>query len=269
MTRTISVVTTFHKKGYEDYGSKMIDTFLANWPKTVKLFVYAENCQVTQSAENLTVFDLHQVSEKLMCFKNKWRNEPKANGDIRNVPRLSNRKDSHKPFKWDAVRFSHKVYSIFHCATVCNTYLLLWMDADMICHSSISHQQIDNMCNPDADLCFLGRKGKFSECGLYSMNLTSSATQLFLEKFQWMYDHAEDGIFLQQEWHDSFIFDVVRTQIQLKEVDWSSHLITGEGHPLINSIWGAYLDHLKGKRKEYGKSLTTDLKIKRTEGYWQ
>jgi hypothetical protein len=143
------------------------------------------------------------------------------------------------------------------------------MDADMICHSSISHQQIDNMCNPDADLCFLGRKGKFSECGLYSMNLTSSATQLFLEKFQWMYDHAEDGIFLQQEWHDSFIFDVVRTQIQLKEVDWSSHLITGEGHPLINSIWGAYLDHLKGKRKEYGKSLTTDLTIQRTEGYWK
>ena len=53
MTSSISVVTTFHKKGYDDYGSKMIDTFLVNWPKNVKLFVYAENCQVTQTAENL------------------------------------------------------------------------------------------------------------------------------------------------------------------------------------------------------------------------
>ena len=271
MTRTISVVTTFHKKGYDDYGSKMIDTFLANWPKTVKLFVYAENCQVTQSAENLTVFDLHQVSEKLMCFKNKWRNEPKANGDIRNVPRLANRKDSHKPFKWDAVRFSHKVYSIFHCATVCNTDLLLWMDADMICHSSISHQQIDNMCNPNVDLCFLGREGKYTECGLYSMNLRSETVQLFLREFQRMYDEADNGIFTLAEWHDSFVFDAVRNKFQgrLKELNWSAGIITGEGHPLINSEWGAYLDHLKGDRKELGRSKNNDLKIKRIEAYWK
>ena len=271
MTRTISVVTTFHKKGYEDYGSKMIDTFLANWPKTVKLFVYAENCQVTQSAENLTVFDLHQVSEKLMCFKNKWRNEPKANGDIRNVPRLSNRKDSHKPFKWDAVRFSHKVYSIFHCATVCDTDLLLWMDADMICHSSISHQQIDDLCNPGSDLCFLGREGKYTECGLYSMNLCSETVHLFLREFQCMYDDADNGIFTLPEWHDSFVFDAVRHKFQgqLKELNWSAGIIKGEGHPLVNSEWGAYLDHLKGDRKELGRSKAKDLKIKRTEAYWQ
>ncbi len=269
MTRTISVVTTFHQAGYQQYGSRMIDTFLENWPKTVKLYVYAENCQVTQRADNLIVFDLHQVSTDLVNFKDKWRNEPMANGDIRNVPRLASRKDSHKPFKWDAIRFSHKVYSIFHCASVCNSDLLLWMDADMVCHSQISHEQIDSLCNSDADLCFLGRKGKFSECGLYSMNLKSPATKLFLEKFQWMYDYAENGIFKQEEWHDSFIFDVVRKQLTLKEVDWSGHIITVEGHPLINSAWGAYLDHLKGKRKDTGKSLKTDLKIQRKEGYWQ
>jgi hypothetical protein len=84
-----------------------------------------------------------------------------------------------------------------------------------------------------------------------------------------MYDHAEDGIFKQDEWHDSFIFDVVRKQLVLNELDWSGHLITGEGHPLINSEWGAYLDHLKGSRKKYGKSLAADLKVKRKEGYWQ
>ncbi len=53
------------------------------------------------------------------------------------------------------------------------------------------------------------------------------------------------------------------------KLDWSSHLITGEGHPLINSDWGAYLDHLKGKRKTTGRSPATDLKIRRTEAYWQ
>jgi hypothetical protein len=46
-------------------------------------------------------------------------------------------------------------------------------------------------------------------------------------------------------------------------------LITGEGHPFINTDLGKYLDHLKGKRKEHGKSLALDLKIKREESYWQ
>jgi hypothetical protein len=101
------------------------------------------------------------------------------------------------------------------------------------------------------------------------MNLRSNAVQVFLKRFQWMYDDAENGIFQQDEWHDSFIFDIVRKHTVLNELDWSSNLITGEGHPFINTDLGKYLDHLKGKRKEYGKSLTEDLKIKREESYWQ
>jgi hypothetical protein len=84
-----------------------------------------------------------------------------------------------------------------------------------------------------------------------------------------MYDDAETGIFRLVEWHDSFVFDAVRNNHKLNQHDWSSHLITGEGHPLINSEWGAYLDHLKGDRKTLGKSKTKDLKIQRSESYWQ
>jgi hypothetical protein len=143
------------------------------------------------------------------------------------------------------------------------------MDADTICHSPITIAQIKRLIPEDKDLCFLGRKGKFSECGLYSMNLRSPAVQTFLKRFQEMYDDAENGIFTLDEWHDSFVFDAARKHIVLNEFDWSSHLITGEGHPLINSEWGAYLDHLKGDRKTQGRSPNKDLKIKRTEAYWQ
>jgi hypothetical protein len=101
------------------------------------------------------------------------------------------------------------------------------------------------------------------------MNLTNTDTKTFLQKFQRMYDDAEDGIFKLDEWHDSYVFDAVRKQCNLKELDWSSHLITGEGHPLINSEWGAYLDHLKGARKDLKRSKLTDLKVARTEAYWQ
>jgi hypothetical protein len=84
-----------------------------------------------------------------------------------------------------------------------------------------------------------------------------------------MYDNAETGIFKLREWHDSFVFDAVRNQMKLRELNWSYGLIKGEGHPLINSEWGKYLDHLKGERKLLGRSKLTDLKVKRIESYWR
>jgi hypothetical protein len=245
----------------------MITTFLKNWP--INLIVYAEDCAVQESSPRLTVHNLSQVSPELVRFKSQWHNVPKANGDVSADPVRSRRRDAGKGFKWDAVRFAHKVYSIFHCAKNTNTDWLIWMDADTVCHSPIAQEDLERLCPATTDLCFLGRRGKFSECGLYAMNLQSQRTRDFLTQFQRYYDDAEQGIFTLAEWHDSFVFDAVRKHHPLVELDWSSHLITGEGHPLINSHWGAYLDHLKGKRKTTGRSPATDLKVQRTEAYWQ
>jgi hypothetical protein len=261
-----TVCTTFNADGYAKYGQRMIQTFLQTWP--VNLVVYAEGCDVNETAPNLVVRDIAMVSE-LGAFKQQWRGVPRANGDVSADPVRSQRKDAGKGFKWDAVRFAHKVYSIFHCAKHTDTDWLIWMDADTVCHSAISTDDLARLCPPDKDLCFLGRRGKFSECGLYAMNLQSQRTQNFLTEFQRYYDQAEQGIFTLAEWHDSFVFDAVRKHHALIELDWSSHLITGEGHPLINSDWGAYLDHLKGKRKTTGRSPASDLKVQRTEAYWQ
>ena len=263
-----AVVTTFHAKGYQQYAQKFIQTFLQTWPSNVTLYVYTEDCQINETAPNLVVRDLHQSSSDLVTFKSTWKNVPKANGDVSHDPVRSKRKDASKGFKWDAVRFAHKVYSIFHCVKNTDADVLLWMDADMICHNAISIKEIDNLIPQDKDLCFLGREGKYSECGLYSMNLRSDATIQFLAKFQQFYDDAENGIFQLDEWHDSFVFDVVRNLTILNSLDWSEGIIKGEGHPLINCEWGAYLDHLKGARKKTGKSLKKDLMVERKEIYW-
>ncbi len=262
-----SVVTTFHNPGYKHYGQRMIQSWLASWPEQVDLVVYAENCEVQESGHNLVIRDI-SICQDLTDFKNKWQDVPRANGDVTDDPVRSQRRDSGKGFKWDAVRFAHKVYSSFHCARNHATDWLIWMDADMVCHSLVTQSDLDRLCPPDHDLCFLGRQGKYSECGLYAMNLTSEPVIAWLEDFQRFYDNAEQGIFTLAEWHDSFVFDAVRTRHQLRELDWAAGIITGEGHPLINSEWGAYLDHLKGARKDLGRSKRTDLRVRRTETYW-
>lgn len=266
----IAVVTTFHAEGLQKYGQRMIDTFVQNWPKEITLHIYPEGCNPKISDHSrVTLTDLNDVKE-LTTFKKKWQGVPKANGDVSTDPIRNKRKDAGKGFKWDAVRFSHKVYAVFDCARNTNADVLFWMDADTVCHSPITLDTINKFCPPGVDLGFLGREGKYTECGLYSMNLRSPAVQNFLKEFQRMYDDAEHGIFTLEEWHDSFVFDVVRNKFrgQLKEYNWSKGIVKGEGHPLINSEWGAYLDHLKGDRKTLGRSKDKDLKVKRTENYW-
>lgn len=273
MPHKISVVTTFHQAGYEQYGSRMIDTFIKNWPGTVDLYVYAENCQVAQRAQNLHVVNCETALPALIEFKRRWSDDPRATGQLAMGPPDRKGKQPGIGFKWNAVRFSHKVYAVCDLARKISG-TLMWMDADTVCHSPIDTETLERLVPASVDIAFLGRKNKYTECGLYALNLGSPATQEFVELFQGVYDYAESGIFTMEEWHDSWVFDRVREEIARKypewrQLDWSKDLITGEGHPLINSEWGAYLDHLKGDRKQSGRSLRKDLKVKRTEAYWQ
>lgn len=264
-----AVVTTFHKEGYYLYGQRMMQTFIQNWPKEITLYVYYQGIIPIESASNIVLRDLDSVSE-LTNFKDKWKNDPKAYGWTNDSTRRHDDKKDKKGFKWDAIRFSHKVYSIFDCARNCSADVLFWMDADTVCHSPVKIDFISRMAPISVDIGYLGRANKYTECGLYSLNLRSELVQRFLKEFQHAYDNAENGIFTMREWHDSFVFDEIRCRIpNLKEYNWSSNLINGEGHPLINCEWGAYLDHLKGERKSLGRSKEKDLKIVRSESYWR
>jgi hypothetical protein len=274
MGRKISVVTTFHQAGYHRYGSRMIDTFLKNWPSSIKLRVYAEQCNVTQQAANLAVIDYEAAVPALVEFKQRWKDDARATGRLAQGPVDRKGRQPGIGFKWDAVRFSHKVYAVCDTAKQLQDDVVIWMDADTVCHSPVGRATIDRLIPKTADIAFLGRKNKYTECGLYALNLHSTATRKFVDLFQDVYDYAEHGIFTMSEWHDSWVFDQVRNDIaaahpEWNQLDWSAGLVTGEGHPLINSEWGAYLDHLKGDRKDTGRSRAKDLKVERTEAYWQ
>jgi hypothetical protein len=264
-----AVVTTFHEDGYKKYAKKMITSFLATWPRDITLYAYPENCAVTETAPNLVVRDLHASSPNLVRFKQRYGDDPKARGLVALGPADRKGKQPGIGFRWDAIRFSHKVYAVCHAAANTDADVLLWMDADMVCHTTIPMSFID--AKTRCGLGFLGRPNKFTECGLYSMNLRDTATQEFLKEFQSAYDTGR--LFQMAEYNDCWVFDEVRKEVKQRHprwhwMDWSPPQIKAEGHPLINSEWGAYLDHLKGARKNTGRSHRKDLLVNRTEGYW-
>jgi hypothetical protein len=161
---------------------------------------------------------------------------------------------------------------VFHAAANCAADVLFWMDADMVCHTRLNEAFLVLQMPADVGLAYLGREKKFSECGLYGMNLNNPVTRLWLKEFQLAYDSGR--LMTMAEWNDCWVFDETRKEVQAahpewKVLNWSAGLIKGEGHPLINTAWGAYLDHLKGNRKTTGRSLGSDLIRPRNESYWK
>jgi len=84
---------------------------------------------------------------------------------------------------------------------------------------------------------------------------------------------------LMEEWHDSFVFGEILNRMKQQHpnvLDYSEHMYLkeaktgGGGHPLINTELGRWIDHMKGDRKNQGKSKTSDIMVSnRTESYWR
>ena len=277
----ITVITTFHQPGLEQYGQRFLDSFAQRVDKRIKLLAYAENCNPKNpDPEQITILDAKTSLPKLNAFKERWKNVPHANGDISNHPAKHGRKDWNKSFKWDAIRFANKVYAVFD-ACERSTNWCVWMDADTFVHSNWSYDNFKN-CLPDTSwITYVGRgKGSqtWPECGFYGMNLNDSTCQEFLKEFERMYEDADNGMFKLKEWHDSFVFGHILNEMKQTApnvLDYSAEMYLreaksgGGGHPLINGILGTWIDHMKGVRKQEGKSRRQDIMVNRTEDYWK
>ena len=279
MSKQITVVTTFHPAGLSKYGQRFLDSFAARVDKRIKLLVYAEDCKPNNpDPSRIEILDAKQVLPKLNQFKATWGHVPKANGDVSNEPQRHTRKDWMKEFKWDAVRFANKTYAVYDAVQRSKGWCV-WMDADTFVHSNWSYEQFKELLPENAYITYVGRgKGSqtWPECGFYGLNLNHPGCHEFLKEFERMYEDAENGMFLLDEWHDSYIFgEVLKMFNQFPSHDYSADMYLkeaksgGGGHPLINGPLGKWIDHMKGARKEEGSSRSKDIMVNRTEDYWR
>jgi hypothetical protein len=277
----ITVVTTFHKEGLDLYGQRFLYSFAKNVDQRIKMLVYAEDCNpINPNPMQITILDAKQTISKLNEFKERWKNDSRANGVPPDNIKAKRPKDWHKKFKWDAIRFANKTYAVFDAAQRCNSDWLVWMDADTYVHSEWSYKNFKKQLPDDVWITYVGRgKGSqtWPECGFYGMNLNNHQCNAFLKEFERMYDDAENGIFKLEEWHDSYVFGEILNVMKVHNpavLDYSAEMYLkeaktgGGGHPLINTELGRWIDHMKGNRKTTKKSLAKDLMVNRTEEYW-
>lgn len=239
-------VSTFSAAGLSLYGRRMMESFAQNWSETASLHVYAEGWR--ERFAGVSVFDLETASPWLGMFKARHAHRPTTN------------------FRMDAVRFSHKVAALCHAARHGDADFLIWLDGDIVTHSPITIADLEWLAPKDDEwIAWLDRDRIYPECGLYVLNCRHSRHKEAMATFEAMY--TEDLLFALPEWHDSFVLEHV-----VKTLGMGAKSLSGAGrrtsHPLVNSELGQWFDHLKGPRKQEGRSRVGDLKVARQEAYW-
>ena len=266
-----TVITTFHQAGLELYGQTMIDTFEQYWPDSVNLVVYAENCEPKISKSNVQVIDLLSANKECRRFVKRHRDNPEAHGGL--GPHNEHDWTEKKSFKWQAVRFCYKVFAVQHALENIDSDWIIWLDADSKTHSPISLDALARVCPDTSDFSYLGRTDRYhSECGWVGYHKAGNHALDFAKRFAEMY--ITDEIFNYREWHDSYIWDIVRREFQEKGADFFNLNPEPDtkglaGHPFINSELGAYLDHMKGDRKHRGHSKAKEVRLHTDHPYWR
>jgi hypothetical protein len=277
---SITVITTFHPDGYTKYGQRFLESFAKNVDPRIKLLVYAEGIlPQNPDTRRIEILNAEKALPKLQAFKEKYKDDPKANGIPPDDIKARRPRDWDKKFKWDAVRFANKTYAVFDACTKCRDWVV-WMDADSYIHSTWRYEDFIALLPKDKWITYVGRgKGSqtWPECGFYGLNLNQNICKAFIKEFELFYEKAEEGIFTLEEWHDSYVFGHILNKMKgLGSVlDYSADMYLNEaktgggGHPLINGPLGKFMDHMKGGRKDTGKSRQKDLMVNRTEDYWR
>ncbi len=223
----ISTVTSWNNDLFEKYAFRFYETYNWDFP----LVVYNED-------ENMYT-DVPQCKEFVDRHNNNFHMKYKSN------------------YRFDAVRFCYKVYA--YTDMILNSEAedgIIFIDADSVFHGKVDLDWVKEYIHRgDCMMTYLGRGDHYSECGFIYFNMNHPEIKNFAREMQDMYN--TDQLLGEAEWHDSWIFDVVRKRFESKGVknynigdgQWGEN-----GHVQARSILGTVYDHTKGARKIEGKS---------------
>lgn len=262
----ISVVTTCNNAGYKQYGKRMLETFDRFWDRSITLHFYNEDIPDLPRYANVVYHDLPQW---FIDWKARHRDHKFAHGKD---PKY-NRKTRDYDFRFDCVKFSHKVAALTDIGLAIEEGLLIWIDADTLSHQHVDEQWLHSInSRDDAYIAWLERKKLYPECGFITFRCWMDCHLRFMRLL--LDTYYTDEVFKFEQTHDSFVIDQL-VQRAIKE-GWmpKPHNISGnyeqKHHPFVYSMLGDRLDHAKGARKTWGRTLAAELKGQRkSQGHWK
>jgi len=253
------VLTSFNASGYERYARRMIETFLEYWPEQVLLVAVSEDPVDIIKHDRVMFENYADLAPEGEHFKRKFGQFSEARGVLYN--RLSDDQvEIGYSYVFDSIRFSHKAFSIYGVSRKWDCDRLIWLDADTFTHTPIDDRFFASVDPGTGHASYLGREHMYSECGFICYNRRHPVHEPFMNQTATEYLNGE--IFLLPQWHDCWMFDIMREHFHNTNGAQYRNLsanVSQADHPFINCVLGEYMDHLKGEaRKEAGRSFDDD-----------
>lgn len=225
----ICIVTTFSDKGYEEYAKYFVESCRKFIDPNITVYFYVDNVNIAKQ-KNFVVRHLESSVPELVSFKK----------------RNSNKKVD--KFLYDAVRFSHKSYCIYHAASNTDCDLLFWLDSDTEIYDNIDSKYLKSFLPEGSFTSYLGRPD-YSETGFLGFDLRNNFSKEFFELFKWFYD--SDEIYKLPGQLDCHVFDAARLQLEAQNKITGHNLSpAGVTKNHFNHVFEGYMLHYKGERKE-------------------
>ncbi len=266
----IKFVTTVNQKLFNEYGKRALSEFDYFCGPGIEMSLVFEGDLPADIGSYDKILIHEAKSRERSGFHRKFGQLKEANGLC--IKYLNSEKTSLSVFhnyRYDAVRFSHKMFSIWeeYLRSRKTADYLVWIDADIRVLKKFEESDLMRFL-PDRDelVAYLGRThfpkpNPYSEGGWYAFNLNNTLTERFIQTLMGLYNSGE--IFALKEWHDCIAFDSVREMFEDSGASFKnlSKGIEELEHPFINCGLEQYFDHLKGPaRKQLGRSLASDKK---------
>lgn len=250
MNRT-TVVTGAWGPRRQFYIDNFVAAFDRFWPEDIDLLIYADAPVKLPKLGNrlVLVHNLNRSCPGYSDFIQRHENQLMHNGcEARRGWKRSEIRAGYS-FRFDAVKFAGQAFAPAHAmGRLPDGDLMIWLDADVSTFAKVPAGWIDAMV-AGHDGVYLGRPAKHSEIGFWAVRLRPK-TRTMIETFVGLY--RSDALFQLDQWHSAFVWD--RAREGSPAIDMHSLTPRGEGHVWFQSALKQYTDHLKGRRKEVGRS---------------
>jgi len=226
--KKISVITSFNEKYYELIGKYCVATFLKNWPTDINLTCYVEEMSLTPDPRIIQIPFTELPVEYFDLQKTKFKQRVKT--------------------------FSKKGYSVIHAMENIDCDLLIWIDSDVLTHTAVPREFLENLCSSKDLTTFMGvwheanDKEYFScESSFFVVNKTHQNFSLFSKRYREYYDNR-----LTENLRRFYDGEVLGATIKDLEKLGGMNEINPNFHktPMPRTILKDYFTHFKAGLKE-------------------
>jgi hypothetical protein len=264
---SLTVCTGWNLAGWHQYGRRFLESFEANWPADVKLEICGErDAMEATSAAAGALEPRREITFRTLAaipgcegFIAEHGGDPVKCGRARRRDHNWKERAVAAGYNWryDAVKFCRQGFIPHYVANRMGfehrpSDFLCWLDGDVVTHAKISHESVvTGLLPPSKSIAYLGRDPKHPDIAFQLYRLGDQRALEFLRNFK--LEYSTGHVFDLKEWHSAFVWKHTLSRPYFLQV---AHNLTpgGSGHVWHQSPLAQWGDHLKGDRKDSGRS---------------